>query len=738
MEVKQYTFKNIFDEDFKTKSDVIRLQKIIIPIIQRDYAQGRVSKETNRIRERFLNALYSAIANDKPIKLDFIYGDIDENGTLIPLDGQQRLTTLFLLYWYAAKKENVSPEECAFLENFSYETRPDSRDFCKRLVIFQPSFAEKFLSAEIGDQEWFSLSWKKDPTVSSMLTMIDAIDEKFSEIENLWEKISGNTISFYFLPIKDMGLTNELYITMNSRGKPLTDFEHFKAEFKHKLDEIDAEVSNKIILKIDTKWTNLLWKYRDEKNLVDSGFLHYFRFVCDILLYEAGGTPQGKDRDSFKLLDEHFSAGSKNIKSNLDFLEKSFDCWCEVENIDEFFEKRASIGNRINREINKHERGKIIIYYDSVNLFKACLKSYGESKDGRTRKFSLGEFILLYGFLHYLLNREKISDEDFRRRIRVVNNLVNNSLGAELSDSETRQGGNRMPAMLKQVKSIMTDGKILKGIGPNFNEEQLKEEIEKFSWTEKNPDKAELLFELEDHYLLYGQISIIDLQDVPFFKRFISLFKCDYDLIDCALMASGDYYQTDRNKQRFQFGSSKYVKAWQNLFHKSSYSERFEETQIALSKLLERAENFTDDYLKKIISDYIADCQKKSSFEWQYYYIKYPAFRPGRYGKYYWEKFETEPYLMTSLWAERRSSRAYQPFLKAAVSEDIFKYYNAESQCLLFNEYYIECVNDGYAIKNRKSGKEEGKISVKQIDNIDTEDRIKKFRQSKILELMMP
>ena len=36
-----------------------------------------------------------------------MYGDIDENGRMTPLDGQQRLTTLFLLHVYAAKKENI-------------------------------------------------------------------------------------------------------------------------------------------------------------------------------------------------------------------------------------------------------------------------------------------------------------------------------------------------------------------------------------------------------------------------------------------------------------------------------------------------------------------------------------------------------------------------------------------------------------------------------------------------------
>ena len=243
------TFINIFQGNVK---------KIVIPKIQRDYAQGRNTEEIRRVRSKFLDALYKAVTTDEKIKLDFVYGDLDDDGTLTPLDGQQRLTTLFLLHWYAAKKENVAPEEISFLKNFSYDTRPDSREFCKFLIDAEISFDEETLSEELENLEGFPLGWKKDPTVSSMLVMLDAIHKKFCNAENLWGKLKSGVISFYFLSIKDLGLSDELYITMNSRGKPLTDFEHFKAEFKSKLDELDRELSDRIIFKIDTAWTDLL------------------------------------------------------------------------------------------------------------------------------------------------------------------------------------------------------------------------------------------------------------------------------------------------------------------------------------------------------------------------------------------------------------------------------------------------------------------------------------------------
>jgi len=69
--------------------DAPAVQRIEIPIIQRDYAQGRDSGTVARIRANFLDALHNALTTATPISLDFVYGDV-VNGTLRPLDGQQR------------------------------------------------------------------------------------------------------------------------------------------------------------------------------------------------------------------------------------------------------------------------------------------------------------------------------------------------------------------------------------------------------------------------------------------------------------------------------------------------------------------------------------------------------------------------------------------------------------------------------------------------------------------------
>ena len=48
-----YTFMDIFNNEFQVEEETVQLKKIVIPIIQRDYAQGRKNSDINRVRERF-------------------------------------------------------------------------------------------------------------------------------------------------------------------------------------------------------------------------------------------------------------------------------------------------------------------------------------------------------------------------------------------------------------------------------------------------------------------------------------------------------------------------------------------------------------------------------------------------------------------------------------------------------------------------------------------------------------
>ena len=75
------TLKNLISEN-----NPYGISGIIIPRIQRAYAQGRSDTHAVKTRERFLSAIQAGLMNNG-LTLDFIYGNI-QNGQLIPLDGQ--------------------------------------------------------------------------------------------------------------------------------------------------------------------------------------------------------------------------------------------------------------------------------------------------------------------------------------------------------------------------------------------------------------------------------------------------------------------------------------------------------------------------------------------------------------------------------------------------------------------------------------------------------------------------
>lgn len=723
MSTTLHSFMDIFETEFEAGEEVVQLQKIAIPLIQRDYAQGRMDGDVNRVRSRFLSALYDAITN-KPITLDFVYGDIDEKGIMTPLDGQQRLTTLFLLHWYAAKKGNIAKEESEFLARFSYETRYSARYFCAELVKFCPSFNEK-ISAEIINQAWFPLDWKKDPTISSMLVMLDAINDKFKDVEDIWSKLKNGAITFYFLPIKDMGLTDELYIKMNSRGKPLTLFEHFKAELEREIRTLDDKTGNKnaerIVAKIDKAWTDLLWRYRNsgsgdaaDDNIIDDEFLRYFKFICDIICYRSGKSPQGYSNDVFELLHLYFSCNDEvNSPKNIATLESFFDCWCNIggfANPTQFLESFMSFN---------HADGKIIVDTRyKVDIFEDCIHSYSD-KSGRLRQFPLNRIVLLYAITMYLQNQATVTYEEFVRRIRIVNNLIQNSED-EVSDRLDR---NRIPAILQAVDAIILKGEIDESLDNNFNVNQIQEEKDKIAFLIDNPSKSNVLFALEDHPMLKGQISIVGLDNLDYYDRFVSLFKCSWDKIDCALMTFGNYGQQERNNWRYQFASKSMQLAWDELFHMSA-NKGFDNTKAILIALLESNTNFDNSVLDSIISSYIAECENNSTYPWTYYYVKYSVFRPGSFGKLSNSNVAEKPYLFSVLQTRSAwSQNTYMPYLKAV--DDAHLSRDSMGQRLEYTGVHVTCENAGYMFQTFGEESTVEKVEIQQnSEGIDTEDRI--------------
>ncbi len=656
---KKYTLIDLFRD---TEGGGEALNGIEIPLIQRDYAQGRDMPKVEDIRRRFVGALKKALINKEPITLDFVYGEIDNNRTLIPLDGQQRLTTLFLLHWYIARREGVSEDKLAFLTKFSYATRYSAREFCKRLVSpdYQPDFNRDRLSDEITDQSWMPLDWENDSTISAMLRMIDYIHVMFNNsCNNLWPRLEAGCISFYFLPIKQLGATDDLYIKMNSRGKPLTEFENVKAEWEACIKAIspsimpqqDAEqLQHRIEQKMDLDWTDLLWPYRNGQtgssadDVVDDKFIRYLRFLTDIIYYKDEELKKNSS-DILSIVEDLFR-GSEKAPEHLEFIERGFDCWLHVD-IEHLF------NTYLTTTPTASDPQKCVVAAP-VNVFAQACYTYGDM-NGRTRLFPIGRSVMLYAFLYYLQHKEAISDIQFARRIRIITNLI------KQSEYELRE--DNMPNLLRQTEYILTHGDVEEGY-LSFNANQLAEEHEKAVWLQTHADKADTLCRLENHPLLQGAIRVIGLDHIDFTDRFYSLFACDHSLVNRALLSIGDYALLVNNRFQIGSGSADFDSSWRAIF--STSQQGIAPKRDVLLALLSQSQHFTNDVLQSVIDRYLRETRE---YDWRHYLVKYDAMRPERYGMYFWDEenpHEKRGYNILMMWTEKSiSGRNYNIFLKA-------------------------------------------------------------------------
>lgn len=91
---KKYTFTELCE----------LYNKIEIPIIQRDYAQGRSTPDVQIIRTRFIDDfLIPAIVEERQIELDFVYGTV-----LSEIKEEVKLKNLYTAGW-AAKAYHLIP-----------------------------------------------------------------------------------------------------------------------------------------------------------------------------------------------------------------------------------------------------------------------------------------------------------------------------------------------------------------------------------------------------------------------------------------------------------------------------------------------------------------------------------------------------------------------------------------------------------------------------------------------------
>lgn len=526
--------------------------RISIPVIQRDYAQGRVGKE--ELRKRLLSNLRNALIHKEQLVLDFVYGK-GMNDCITPLDGQQRLTTLWLLHWYAfleSGKPELTPLKT--LGKFSYETRISSREFIRELCdnsnFQQLRKRESGIRESITNKTWFLKEWEQDPTVKAMLNMLgdkeNSIESVFGENCSkskkkwwcdIWELLICDScpVEFFYLSIESIKQeTDDIYIKMNARGEHLTDFENFKADLiKYVRDsgkDWDTFSPNhpELFLSslIDINWTAVFWKtipdegkkieINEDKLLpsIDRQFFAFLNrfFVNHIMLNVDTNVLTGKAETTDDIIkakvDLFRYLYGKDGDADTTFRYKDFELFQKANIL------LPDVILRI-KTIMDHLEHVDRNTLNSLGTQLAIISWPNTQSSQKKEPFSfiprlVGEYInpitqpqrvVFYGICHYLETTE-YKDDTFGEWMRFVWNMASNSdvqtIGSMINVIKQLADIKRPDCILDELKKISVQN------NRSFFERQLDEEIKKAIVYDNNRERI-----LEAENAFHGSIRFL-------------------------------------------------------------------------------------------------------------------------------------------------------------------------------------------------------------------------------------
>ena len=729
---KRSTFFNLFRE---------KGYHVEIPIIQRDYAQGRAT--TVEIRESFLDALYEYLDEDIPNRdLDFIYGSLINNGDtcFVPLDGQQRLTTLFLLHWYLANLSGNTLVFKTYLANgakskFTYKTRTSSTEFCDALLLnetdltmlLDPDKGKKNeLSKTIRNCGWFYLSWENDPTIQSMLVMLDAIHQRFSMKPEFFLRLTNENrpiITFLLLYLNEFKLTDDLYIKMNARGKPLTPFETFKAKFEQhiedlkldtnkarilKFDNIEKTISTKeyFSFKIDTEWGNLFWNYKNVFSNDDSFDEELMNFIRVIIANQRAIDSRGDKNDKDEILEALI--GTLVARQRQDYTDNitfhTYNGWGVLTNdcITYLIDSMDSLSNG-DQKIKLHLSETF--YFDEQKTFISLLK----------HELGLIPRVQFHAYVKYLIwNR---SSEGLADWMRVIHNL---SVNTVIDGAEDVAEAIKSIEILRPVSKRILDFLRSKDVKIEFfNSRQIQEEKLKAHLLKKMDIWKYAIEKIEKHPYYAGQIGFLlefsgilqyyedhndcqwtDEQDNIFLKNFsnysdkasvtfnaVGPVQNENFLWERAVLSKGDYLIPVKPYRKNLLSTNRNIRdyRWKRLFrlppmgtNEQEYKE-WKDRRYFVKDVFDdpdfKGEKFTES-LKKICTT--------TPNDWRKYFIENPELI--RYCQQGFIRFETESKILLFKESQmnhyHREMYSYVLFLKRFNQKDIFLPFKDEAEAL--------------------------------------------------------
>lgn len=297
-------------------------RRIVIPDLQRDYCWGNEDNdkgtgEKGELVTDFVNNLlgqfeeYQNNQDKSSLNLGLFYGYEVLANHIQLCDGQQRLTTLYLLLGMINKKTIESKDnqltEGKFRQHLisDFEYKHDDKEPYLNYAIRESSLY--FLSdlvckffignkdnvESVKSADWYFDCYNLDPSIQSMLKALDKIEKIFEEKKSSLEFLEFgewllNKVTFLYFDMENRKNGEETFVVINTTGESLSSTQNLKPLVLQEKNTLFDNTKFKDDGKgVDQCWEEIetwFWKNRNkEKNdTADAGFAEFLRWVSII------------------------------------------------------------------------------------------------------------------------------------------------------------------------------------------------------------------------------------------------------------------------------------------------------------------------------------------------------------------------------------------------------------------------------------------------------------------------
>lgn len=310
--------------DEKTIKEILEGERLVVPEIQRDYVWGD-EKNIGKLLAFVSDLQAGLLVGNKNV--GFMYSYLAHKSEHYIIDGQQRFTTIILLLYVLANKENRLRDFQRLLKvdeptmKFCYNVRPLTEQFLPLL------FKEIYPTDDsIQDKIWYISAYDSDMTIRSILNAVKELYHQnyYCTYDDLLEKVY-----FWYFDVAQTSQGEELYISMNSRGQKLVDHEQIKPRLFNKLGENPS-----LILDFGKKWDNWEETFYSRKpkkatiSSVDVAMNNFLQSVIEISLLKnvaSIDSVQHVDSISLEMLDKYFQIMMKLQENGFDVFLPLYD-----------------------------------------------------------------------------------------------------------------------------------------------------------------------------------------------------------------------------------------------------------------------------------------------------------------------------------------------------------------------------------------------------------------------------